>query len=353
MDKIKFEKLNFTDMSEHEKNRLKRRITNSIFTYSRRRRRIIYGIGLVAASFLIFMSIGIFNITNNYSSPIETFVDALDTKEGESSGNVKLILYGDQYIDIAEDDSTILYSNTGQDIIIGKTRSINQDNYNSKEIVFNTLIVPYGRRANIELSDGSKIWLNSGSKFIFPATFEEDKREVYLEGEGIFEVNRDKNRPFFVKAYNHEIEVLGTVFNVSNYTDENTISTVLKSGSVQINLKNGSFFNSKESIKITPGTLAVYNKSDMEVITKKVEIEKYFSWRDGIYIFKNAPMQSIMKKISRYYNIDIIINDAYLANQTFSGYLDVKDTVENVLKTIKETTEFEYHITENNKLIIN
>jgi ferric-dicitrate binding protein FerR (iron transport regulator) len=213
--------------------------------------------------------------------------------------------------------------------------------------------VPYGRRANIELSDGSKIWLNSGSKFIFPATFEGDKREVYLEGEGIFEVNRDKNRPFVVKAYNHEIQVLGTVFNVSNYTDENTISTVLKSGSVLINLKNGSFFNSKESIKITPGTLAVYNKSDMEVITKKVEIEKYFSWRDGIYIFKNAPMQSIMKKISRYYNIDIIINDAYLANQTFSGYLDVKDTVENVLNTIKETTEFEYHITENNKLIIN
>jgi hypothetical protein len=353
MDKRKFEKLNFTDMSEHEKNRLKRRITNSIFTYSRRRRRIIYGIGLVAASFLIFMSIGIFNITNNDSSPIESFVDAQDTKEGESSGNVKLILYGDQYIDIAEDDSTILYSNTGQDIIIGKTRSINQDNYNSKEIVFNTLIVPYGRRANIELSDGSKIWLNSGSKFIFPATFEEDKREVYLEGEGIFEVNRDKNRPFFVKAYNHEIEVLGTVFNISNYTDENTISTVLKSGSVQINLKNGSFFNSKESIKITPGTLAVYDKSDMEVIIKKVEIEKYFSWRDGIYIFKNAPMQSIMKKISRYYNIEIIINDAYLANQTFSGYLDVKDTVENVLNTIKETTEFEYHITENNKLIIN
>lgn len=163
----------------------------------------------------------------------------------------------------------------------------------------------------------------------------------------------NKNHPFIVKTNNHEIEVLGTVFNVSNYTDENSISTVLKSGSVQINYKNDSFFNSNESLKITPGTKSVYNRDTKNINTKAVDVEKYFSWKEGIFIFKNDSMESIMKKISRYYNTPIEIENLELANETFSGYLDVSDNIETVINTIKKTSEFEFYFNKENKLIIN
>ena len=265
---------------------------------------------------------------------------------------MKLYLNNNQNVEITEDNSSISYSNTGQEVIIDDSKLLKQRSSKGKDIVFNTLIVPYGKRSEIKLSDGSKVWLNSGSKFVFPASFSKGKREVYLEGEAIFDVAHDKNHPFIVKANNHEIEVLGTVFNVSNYSDENSIRTVLKSGSVKINFKKNALINSNESVKIIPGTMSVYNRKDMHINTKKVEVEKHFSWRDGVFIFKNDPLHIIMKKISRYYNVEIIINNRDLANQTFSGYLDVKDKVENVISTIEETTEFQ-SIFKNNTILIN
>ncbi len=117
---------------------------------------------------------------------------------------------------------------------------------------------------------------------------------------------------------NHAIEVLGTIFNFSSYYDDNSISTVLKSGSVQLNFKTTSSSKTKESIKITPdtlafydksGTLAFYDKSKKYLHTGTVDVEKYFSWRNGALILKNDSMKSILKKISGYYNIEIeIIN---------------------------------------------
>src|SRR5690606_32526777 len=196
----------------------------------------------------------LYNTSKTDLSPIEVFAKTMNQKEVPK--NIQLILNNKQGIEIADSNSTISYSNSGDEVTIGTSQSITQDHNNS---VFNTLIVPYGKRSEISLSDGSKVWLNSGSKLIFPATFEGKNRIVYLEGEGIFKVTHNKSQPFIVKTGNHNIEVLGTLFNVTNYTDENTVSTVLKSGSVQLNFKSNSFLNSDGSIKITPGTLAVYN----------------------------------------------------------------------------------------------
>ena len=345
-------KLNFNGISENEKSHLKDRITSSVYRYIQRKRRTKYSIGAAAAVVVLFLSVEVFNNVNNNISPIDNFVKTLDNIEQELSEDVKLILGNNQKINITEDHSTITYSNTGEDIRIGETKSVNQSASKNQKVVFNTLIVPYGKRSEIELSDGSKIWLNSGSKLVFPASFSGDKREVYLEGEGIFEVAHNKEQPFIVKSNNHEIEVLGTVFNVSNYTDDNSINTVLKSGSVQINFKNDGFLNNKESVKMTPGTLAVYNRNSKDMSINKVDTEKYFSWRDGMLIFKNDSMDFIMKKISRYYNTEIVINNEALKTVTFSGALDLQDNMEDVIKTIEETTGFEYKM-ETNKLIIN
>lgn len=349
MKEREIKNINFDNISNSEKLQLKNRITYSIYSYIQRKRRIKYGASLAAASVIVLISIGIFNKIQMDSSSIENFVKTTEDDNIEIIQNVNLILNNNQNIEIAEENSTITYSNTGEEVKIGDSKSLNQESSKNSPIVFNTLIVPYGKRSEIKLSDGSKIWLNSGSKLVFPATFIKNKREVYLEGEAIFEVAHDKKRPFIVKANNHEIEVLGTVFNVSNYMDENSIRTVLKSGSVQINFKKESFINPIESVKITPGIMAVYNRNNKAINTQSVDIEKHFSWREGIFIFKNDPLHVIMKKISRYYNVNISIDNEILANQTFSGYLDVKDNVENVINTVKESTDFQFEI--NNKTI--
>lgn len=343
--------INFEPISKEEKRKLKHKITNSIYSYVRRRKAVKYGmVCAIVIPVILLLSVNLYNTSKTGLSPIEVFAKTVEQQE--TSKNIKLVLNDNQNIEIAETNPTISYSGTGNKVTIGTSQSITQD-YNSTE--FNTLTVPYGKRSEIVLSDGSKVWLNSGSKLIFPAIFSGKNREVYLEGEAIFDVAQNKNQPFIVKTGNHDVEVLGTLFNITNYIDENTMFTVLKSGSVQLNFKGNSFFSSEKNMKITPGTLAVYDKSDKNIKTSIVETDKYFSWRNGILIFKNDSMKSIMKKISRYYNVEIIINDDTLVNETFSGYLDIKDTIENVIQIIKETetSEFEYYLTNDNKLIIN
>ena len=346
--------INFQSFTKAEKAKLKRRIDRSIFGYVRRRKLLKFGTGISVVTIFIFLSIHLFNTPNpNASSSIETF--AKNVKDQKPSDKVQLVLSADHHVEISEDYSSIVYSSTGEQVQIGIDHSVNQNTSENHKTVFNTLMVPYGKRSEIMLSDGSKVWLNSGSKLVFPAQFLEDRREVYLEGEAIFEVSHHKKQPFLVKSEHHVIEVLGTVFNVSNYKDDPAIFTVLQSGSIQINVTEDKGFDAQKVFKITPGTLATFDKDGRGIKKKIVETAPYFSWRDGVFIFKNDSLKSIMKKISRYYNVEIIINDQNMANETFSGYLDVKENIEHVMQTIKDTesSKFDYHWTQENQLTIN
>lgn len=338
------------NITDKEKKQLRNRISHSVSLYIQRKRYLKYGLSIVAAACVLGLIFINYQSPTELISPIDSYVKTLDDQKNPT--HIQLILGDDQNLNIAETDANISYSNNGEQVTIGNEKQVNQKTHKDKKVVFNTLIVPYGKRTSIELADGTKVWLNSGSKLVFPATFTEEKREVYLDGEGIFEVAHDKSHPFVVRSGDQNIEVLGTVFNVSNYHDDEAISTVLKSGSIKISYKNSEAARSNESVTIKPNTLAVYNRNDQKIHTQNVEIEKYFSWRDGVFIFKNDSMESIMKKVSRYYNIDIVIHDKDLAKTTFSGYLDVKNNVENVIKIIQETTNFDYTIT-NNQLSIN
>lgn len=338
------------NISDQEKTQLKNKISQSISKYIRRKRFFKYGLGLMAACVVLFFSISIFQKNDQPLNNLDSYVKSLETKEIPEQ--VKLILNNGQNVTIADTNATISYSKSGEEVAIGDSKSIKQNSVNNQKTVFNTLIVPYGKRSSIALADGSKVWLNSGSKLVFPSSFTKERREVFLEGEAIFEVAHDKERPFIVKSGIQNIEVLGTVFNVSSYQDDEMISTVLKSGSVKIIYDPYASLNSSKELIITPGTLATYQRNDKAIATKRVDIDSYFSWRDGIFIFKNDSMQSIMKKVSRYYNVQIVIADEALANATFSGYLDVNQPVDKVIKTIQETTKFAYTIT-NDKISIN
>jgi len=339
-------------MNRDEVSQLKSSIIHSVEMYIQKKRRIKYKISFAAASVVIVFSVGISFKNYNTVFSIEDFAKTIEVVNSNTNKSLKLILNNNQNIQITEEKTVITYSKNGKEINLGGSKSVNQNTSKDEKQVYNSLIVPYGKQSEIILSDGSKVYLNSGSKLVFPPIFMGDQREVFLEGEGIFEVAHNKDQPFIVKSNNHEIEVLGTVFNVSNYPDDGTIKTVLKSGSVQLNYKNDSFFASKESIKITPGTMAVFSKNEKNIKTNTVAIEKYFSWQEGIFMFENDSFHTIAKRITRYYNVEITIEDKILEKELFSGSLDVKESVDQVLKIIQLTSDFDYTIN-NNIITIN
>ena len=336
-------------MSSKEKKELKGKIFQSIHSLERKKKRMRY---MAAASIVIFIGIGMFF----YQSPTTSIIDYVNTStaiDENTNSKVVLITGEGKEVNVEGVDSKITYSSTGDKVTIAEELSVYQKALKEDEVVYNTLMVPFGKKSNLELSDGSKIWLNSGSRLVYPAVFKGGNREVYLEGEAIFEVVSDKKRPFLVVSEGQKIEVLGTVFNVSTYKSEKQVTTTLKSGSVQIEYQSQNSKNTTEKLKITPGTQATYNKEDKRIASKPVNVEHYFSWRNNELVFKNDPLQFIIGKLIRHYNVKIEINASSLAEETFSGNLDLKENVEKVLQIIARTSDMEYTKINENQFKIN
>ncbi|WP_111707414.1 FecR family protein [Lutibacter citreus] len=348
-----------SSITKIEKKLLKESIFNSISKFNRKRQLKIAIIS-AAASIIVLLGIGAFLKLQMKSSEISEFVKTSDIKDLEHSDKVKIIIDEGEDIKIDGENTSISYSTSGSKVNVGNSKTLTQKTKVDNKVKYNTLVVPYGKRSFLTLSDGSKVWLNSGSKFVYPVNFsDEDKRVVYLvEGEAVFDVAHNAKKPFVMMTDNQEIEVLGTVFNVSNYSDDTTNFVVLKSGSVQVSYpeKGTNLLKKKKKLVISPGRIASINKETRIVTSKKVNIDHYFSWKDGILILENNELSDIVRKLSRYYNIPIHIEDEELKHQTFSGSLDLKDSVEKVIEIIIEagtTTKLNYKITNDNLILIN
>ncbi len=318
---------NSSILDDSEKELLGKRITNTINTA--KRRNLIIRIS-TAAVFLLLIGITTF-LAMNKESEISVF--ARNNQSIPLTGNTRLILSGEEEIQINSAESKIAYAGNGKEIQIDSNRvkQVVEDD----KMVYNTVIVPYGKRTQITLSDNSSVWLNSGSKLIYPARFATEKREVYLEGEAIFEVSHNKQQPFMVITHDIEVKVLGTVFDVSAYADDATSTTILESGSVEMKYKTNSLL-SQSKVKMTPGMMAVYDPNEKTVKQTQVNTKIYTSWREGYFVFERQSLGEILKKISRYYNVSIQLNDQSLADETFTGPLDLRNSATQVLEIIAE-----------------
>lgn len=301
----------------------------------------------VAAIVLLASVITIIIYQKREKSEILEF--ALNNQEKTITGNTRLILNGSKEIQIESDESEINYSAEDGKVIVDDEREIVQE-ADESDIAYNTIIVPYGKRSKIILADNSRVWLNSGSTFIYPANFLKKEREVYLKGEALFDIEYQDSHPFKVRTNDLEVKVLGTVFNVTAYSDDNYTGTVLESGCVEINYNTESLLK-KASVRITPGTHARYNSREKKITQQQVDTKYYTSWRDGILIYENENLGAIVKKLTRYYNQEIAIQDKNLAQRRFSGKLDLKEDVSDVLKTIAFVASLKIHQS-NNKFVI-
>ena len=212
------------------------------------------------------------------------------------------------------------------------------------------MIVPFGKTASVVLSDGTKAWLNAGSKLVYPPVFATDRREVFIVGEALFEVTKNRNKPFFVKTKDLNIRVLGTSFNVKAYFDDANIETVLVSGRVQLEKAESGWLDHKKTI-LLPRQLADFDKESKVIDVRNVNVESYISWKDGWYKLDKLPLVQVVEKLERYYNIKILIPDKDVRQIKITGKLELKDTIEQVLENIVLTLSLNYKI-ENNTVSI-
>jgi len=193
----------------------------------------------------------------------------------------------------------------------------------------NQIIIPYGQQSEITLSDGTHIWLNSGSQLSYPSEFKKDSREVYLTGEAFFDVKSNASKPFYVITKEFKIKVLGTRFNVCAYNNDRLIQTVLEKGKISA-WKNSLFAS---TVDLLPGERIMYDKENDKLTRDKVNVQLYTSWINGYLLFKNEPTTEIFKKLERHYN-QKFNTEVGLDKITFSGKLDLKNKLSDVLENI-------------------
>lgn len=191
------------------------------------------------------------------------------------------------------------------------------------------------------LSDGTTIFLNSGSKIIYPSKFEETKRIVTLEGEAYFIVARNPTKPFIVQTHLLSVKVLGTKFNVSAYPIDDKASTTLNSGSVQVNIKKG---DNDEPYILEPNQQIIYNKIDKSVSITKTTDERA-GWKEGFLIFQEATFNDIMNTLQRRFNVSIKYDKQNFTNEPYTIKFINNENVVNILNVLQEITgNFNYKI---------
>lgn len=213
-----------------------------------------------------------------------------------------------------------------------------KDHVDDEKLVFNTLHVPYGKKFQVVLSDGSEVYLNSGSSLKYPIKFIKGNiREVFLEGEGYFNITKDKYDSFIVNTNNINTKVFGTQFNISSYENEENIKVVLVEGSVNVYTIN----NIDSQNILEPNQIATYSKFEREITTNEVDVSSHIAWIDGVLLFKNENFSNIIRKLERHYDVKIVNNYSKLHNERFTGRFEIEN-ISEVLNTFRKTIAFSY-----------
>lgn len=206
----------------------------------------------------------------------------------------------------------------------------------------------------VTLSDGTDVWLMSGSTISYPSTFAgNETRNVEVKGEAFFNVAKDSKHPFIVNLGEVGLKVIGTSFNVMNYSEENKIQIVLKTG--RIDLFKGEFNPENQFVKVNPGQLATYSKNESRFSITTTNIDKYTSWTEGILKFRDDPLSDVLKKLGRWYNVRIEVNDSLVANIPFTATIK-NENLDQIIDLLQYSTPFKYLISRINgetKLVVN
>ena len=208
-----------------------------------------------------------------------------------------------------------------------------------EEIVYNTMQIPVGGFYQLKLADGTKVWMNSLTQLRFPVTFAGEERKVYLTGEAYFEVARDSVHPFIVATdEGMEVKVYGTEFNVDTYR-KGTVKTTLVNGKVGIRVSA-----TGEEMRLSPNQMALFTKATQSIQVENVDSYGVVAWKDGKFVFEDEPIEEIMERLSRWYDVKVFYANERIKKHTFTGIITRFADISDVLHLMEETAAVEFRI---------
>jgi transmembrane sensor len=263
----------------------------------------------------------------------------------------RLILSTGEVFDLKKDNSSVVVTGN-RTILINDEQSVDLlESEKPAEKLMNEVIIPYGSKSMLTLGDGTKVWLNAGSKLAFPTVFTGVRRVVYMEGDAYFEVAHDPGKPFIVNAGEVSLNVLGTRFYLSSYSSEEEVIAVLMEGSVAIR-ENSAFKLSRNEALLEPGQKAIYTRNNKEISVKEEsDPDIYIAWTAGWFQFDKESLYTVFRKLERYYDIDIVYDVTFVSDDMISGKLDLKDSIPDVMRTLARLADISYRI-DNGKIYI-
>lgn len=279
---------------------------------------------------------GLFKIENNSLPHI---------KPGEERAN--LMLAGEKRIELdsktknlAENISVVKESSSNKATLI-----IDVKGRTSEQLLqFSEITVPKYAEYQINLEEGTKVWLNSETKLRFPLKFGDKERVVYVSGEAYFQVAHNPDKPFIVHIDdNTKIKVLGTEFNIRTYDEQMPESTLI-SGSIE-------FIHNGVTTVVNPGESCILNKTSGTVNVREADVMKTIAWKNGEFVFRNERLDSIVTELSRWYNVDVKFENEAVKNERFYLYFDRSTGFEEIIYQINKTGKINYKY-ENKSIII-
>lgn len=279
------------------------------------------------AYFTIYRQPGSNEIANE-ATPQERFKN--DILPGGNKAVLTLADGSTIILDDAQNGALAQQGNT-KVIKLGGKLSYDPANSGTNEVLYNTIATPRGGQYQIELPDGSQVWLNAASSLRFPTAFAGKERRVEISGEAYFEVAKNKAMPFVVGVNGAEVQVLGTHFNVMAYGEEKALKTTLLEGSVR-------FVSGSKKSMLKPGQQSQLNKEGQVKVLSSVDVEEVMAWKNGMFHFENADIEKVMRELSRWYDVEVVYQTENI-KQLFVGQVSRHLKLSEVLTALEQLTD--------------
>jgi transmembrane sensor len=287
-----------------------------------------------AAAVLVFLSAGLYFMFNGANGGRNSVVYKTDIKPGSNQAILTLasgktiVLTGAKNGELANDGNAIISKAANGEVTYNANDTTNQTS-----IAFNTMTTPRSGQYHLVLADGTNVWLNAESSIKYPTVFAGSERKVEITGEAYFEVAHNAAKPFRVVTNGQVVEVLGTHFNVNAYADEPVVKTTLLEGSVKV-------MQNENVALLIPGQQAQVNRGAINAAIKVIEnadTDEATAWKNGLFQFNKASIESIMRQASRWYNVEVSYTDNKRPVKTFTGNISRNSNLSQLLEILSYT----------------
>lgn len=305
------------------------------------RRRMLWLWTSVAASVVLLLCVGGWLLLSR-NGGLEAPVQELAIQ----SGRPQAILHLSSGESVrVENVATVLSERDCISITVNETGNVSYEargDVRDEKDVMNRIEVPRGGEFSLELEDGSRVWLNAGSELSYPARFKGKQRVVYLKGEAYFDVMRNEEKPFVVQVEDVQVKVLGTEFNVTAYGN-GKVETVLVEGAVSMN-------HGEKKVLLKPNQKGMFEADDNLISVEDVDVLPYVAWKNGDFIFKDESLESIMDKLSRWYDLEVFYRNEELRNIHLSGNLKRYKDVRELFRSFEKISDARFSV--NGKTVV-